>query len=86
MNASTTMTIRVPVELKERLGRISEVTRRSQSFLAGEALANYVNRELEIIEGIQRGMEEIRAGKGIPHDVVMAEARAIIAEARKRKA
>jgi predicted transcriptional regulator len=86
MTASTTLTIRVPVEVKERLGRISAASRRSQSYLAAEALTAYVDRELAIIEGILQGMEEIRAGKGIPHDVVMAEARAIIDEARKRAA
>ena len=85
MNATTTMTIRVPAELKERLGRIADATRRSQSFLAAEAVSAYVDRELAIIEGIQRGLEDMRAGRVTPHKVVMAEARALIAEARAKK-
>lgn len=47
MAASTTMTIRVSPDVKEKLDRIATDTRRSKSFLAGEAVAAYVDRELE---------------------------------------
>ena len=73
MAASTTMTIRVSPELKERLTKLSQVTRRSNSFLAGEAVATYVARELEIVVGIQRGIEDVKAGRVISHDQAMTE-------------
>ena len=57
MTASTTMTIRVRPDVKEKLDRIANDTQRSKSFLAGEAVAAYVDRELEIIDGIKRGMK-----------------------------
>ena len=75
MNASTTMTIRVPVDLKDKLGRLARGTRRSKSFLAAEAVSAYVERELEIINGIERGLEDIAAGRVVPHDEVTADAR-----------
>ena len=40
----------------EKLGRLAHNTRRSRSYLAAEAVESYVDRELEIIEGIQRGL------------------------------
>lgn len=86
MTASTTMTIRLSTELKDKLGRISAATRRSQSFLAAEALAAYVNRELEIIEGIQRGLADIAAGRVVPQEEAMARVRAAIAKAGADKA
>ena len=55
MTTSTTMTIRVSSEIKEKLSRLAHGTRRSKSYLAAEAVSAYVERELEIIEGIQRG-------------------------------
>lgn len=82
MNASTTMTIRVPVALKEKLGVLARGTRRSKSFLAAEAVSAYVERELEIIEGIERGLGDVAAGRVVPHDEVTAEARAIVADAK----
>ena len=39
---STTMTIRLEQELKQRLDRLAEVTQRSKSFLAAEALRDFV--------------------------------------------
>ena len=82
MNVSTTMTIRLSAELKEKLDRLADGTRRSRSFLAAEALSAYVERELEIVEGIMRGLEDVAAGRVTPHDEVMAMADEIIAEAR----
>ena len=52
MGASTTMTIRVTSDLKEKLGRLAQNTRRTKSYRAGEAVEAYVNRELQILEGI----------------------------------
>jgi predicted transcriptional regulator len=86
MTASTTMTIRVRLDVKEKLERIANDTRRSKSFLAGEAVAAYVERELEIIDGIKRGLEDVAAGRVVPHEQVMADARQIIADAKRKKA
>jgi predicted transcriptional regulator len=86
MAASTTMTIRVPPDVKEKLDRIAAGTRRSKSFLAGEAVAAYVDRELEIIEGIKRGMADAEADRVVPHDEAMAEIYAVIDTAEAERA
>ena len=86
MTASTTMTIRVSPETKSKLERIAADTRRSKSFLAAEAVSAYVERELEIIDGIKRGMADVAAGRVIPHAQAVAEMREVIEEARRRKA
>ena len=78
MAASTTMTIRVSPDVKAKLGRIAADTRRSKSFLAGEAVAAYVDRELAIIEGVKRGLADVEAGRLVPHDEAMAEIDAAI--------
>lgn len=79
---STTMTVRLPEATKERLGRLAERTRRSRSFLAGEAIADYVERELAIIEGIERGVADMEAGRVVPHDEAMARIRETIERAQ----
>jgi predicted transcriptional regulator len=86
MNASTTMTIRVPADLKEKLDRLADGTRRSRSYLAAEAVSAYVERELAIIEGVQRGLADVEADRVIPHDEAMDRVDALIAGARNRKA
>ncbi len=85
MGASTTMTIRVTPDLKEKLGRLAQSTRRSSSFLAVEAVEAYVNRELEIIKGIHEGLADMAASRVTAHEDVMAEAARIIEEARQGK-
>lgn len=75
---STTMTIRLSSETKAELSLLANVTRRSKSFLAAEAVAAYVARERGIIEGIERGLADMNAGRTILHDEAMAEVDALI--------
>ena len=48
-----------------------------------EAIADYLARETEIIDGIERGLEDMRSGRVTPHDAAMRRIRATIDKARK---
>ena len=78
MTPSTTMTIRLDPQLKAKLGRLADGTRRSRSFLAAEAVETYVDRELAIIEGIERGIADVKAGCTVSHKDAMASLRQVI--------
>jgi len=86
MAATTTITVRIPEETKAKLERIAEASQRSISYLAAEAIDAYVKIELPIIEGILRGLDDIEAGRVVPHEQVVAETKAIIDAAIARKA
>jgi predicted transcriptional regulator len=80
---TTTLTVRLPPEVKDQLAELAHRTRRTSSFLAGEAIADYVARELEIVEKINEGLEDVRAGRVVSHELVMDETQAIIEAAEK---
>jgi predicted transcriptional regulator len=84
---STTLTLRLTPKLKDRLDKLARHTRRTKSFLAGEAIAGYVERELEIIAGIEAGLEDVKAGRVVSHERAMAEIKDTIktAKAGRRK-
>ncbi len=82
---STTLTVRLPSELKDRLGELAERTRRTKSFLAWEAISGYVERELEIVAGIEHGLDDMKAGRVVPHEDVMADIDATIKIAKTRQ-
>ena len=69
--STTTMTVRLPNVTKSKLERLAEHTNRSLSFLAGQAIADYAERELAIVEGIEEGLADERAGRVIPHEDAM---------------
>ena len=83
--ASATMTIRLNSETKDALGRIAAVTRRTNSYLAAEAIEAYVAREQAIIDGIQAGLDDLQAGRIVDHDAAMARLEATIAAAERAK-
>jgi predicted transcriptional regulator len=61
-------------------------TKRTKSYLAGEAIADFVERELAIVEGIKRGLEDMDAGRLVPHKTAMRRLRSTIARVGKEKA
>lgn len=79
---SMTMTIRVPADVGDKLARLAKGTRRSRSFLAAEAVAAYVERELSIIEGIEQGLSDVADGRVVAHATAMARVDEAIAKAR----
>ena len=81
MATSTTMTIRLDPHLKAKLGRLADGTRRSRSFLAAEAVEAYLDRELAIIEGIERGLADVEAGRTVSHEDAMTSVRQAIEDA-----
>lgn len=90
MAETTTITVRIPAAVRDKLDRLAEVTKRSRSYVAADALAEYADSELKIVEGIMRGLEDAEAGRVTPHDEAMAQLRRRITKAaakpRKRSA
>lgn len=58
---TTTLTLRVPVEMKDRLDKLAEATHRSKSWLAGEALRQYIDLESWQIGEIRVALQEADA-------------------------
>jgi len=68
---STTMTIRLEPEMKIRLDQLAEITHRSKSFLASEAINEYIKiQEWQLIE-IKKGIEEADKDQLIDHDSIL---------------
>lgn len=61
-NASSVLTLRLDGELKNRLEKLAQSTRRSRSFLAAEAIREYVSvNEWQIAE-IKKAVKEADQG------------------------
>lgn len=84
MADSVTLTVRLPGETKTRLAELAGKMRRTSSFLAAEVIADYVARELAIVEAIEQGRREIRDGAFIPHAEVAQDARDLIQAIRTK--
>lgn len=70
MSDSTTITIRVDRSVKERLEAIARQTKRSKSYLAGEAIEEFLAVQEWQVEGIEQALRSLDDGKGVSHDDV----------------
>jgi len=59
---STTMTIRLEPELKDRLDQLAESTNRSKSFLAAEAIRDFIELNEWQIQEIKQAIKEADDG------------------------
>ncbi len=75
------MSVRVPEGTKAKLDRIGGVTQRTRSFLAGQAIADYVEREIAVVDGIEAARRDVREGRTVPHDQAMGRLRDTIGRA-----
>jgi predicted transcriptional regulator len=67
---STTFTVRVDAGVKKRLDRLAKSTGRSRSFLAAEAVNEYLEVNEWQVAGIKRAIASLDRGDGISHDSV----------------
>ncbi len=71
---TTTMTIRLEPELKDRLDRLAQATQRSKSYLAVEALRDYIELNAWQIQEVNDAIREADAGE-FASDQELARAR-----------
>lgn len=58
---TTTLTLRVPSAMKEQLDKLADATHRSKSYLASEAIRQYLDHEAWQIGEIQQALKEADA-------------------------
>jgi predicted transcriptional regulator len=72
---SSTLTIRLEDDVKDRLDQLAEATRRSKSFLAAEAIREFIENNEWQVEEIRAGLKEAAAGEFASETEVAAVAR-----------
>ena len=69
---SSVLTIRVPEEVHQNLGSLAEMTGRSRSWLAMEAIKEYLEREQWQVSQIREAIVEADAGDFASQEEVVA--------------
>jgi RHH-type rel operon transcriptional repressor/antitoxin RelB len=67
---SATFTVRVDAAAKKRLEKLAKSTGRSRSFLAAEAISEYLDVNEWQVAGIKRAITSLDRGEGVPHEQV----------------
>ncbi len=65
--SSTTVSVRIDPAIKKRLEKLAKSTGRSRSYLAAEAINEYLDLNEWQVAGIQKAITSLDRGKGISH-------------------
>ncbi len=69
--SSTTVSVRIDPAIKKRLVKLAKSTGRSRSFLAAEAINEYLDSNEWQVAGIQKATASLDRGRGISHDRIL---------------
>ena len=67
---STPFTVRVEPDVKKRLEKLAKSTGRTRSFLAAEALNEYLDANEWQVAGVKRAITSLDRGEGVSHKAV----------------
>jgi len=70
MGNSTVLSVRIDKQTKYRLARLAERMNRSQSYVAAEAIREFVATQEWQFAGIERAIASASAGKAVSYEVV----------------
>jgi predicted transcriptional regulator len=83
--ASTTLTVRVDEAVKERLAKLAQSTGRSRSYLAAEAINEYLDINEWQVAGIKQAITDLGRNGGVPHTAVKQWVSSWGSERRERR-
>ena len=73
MTKEITISTRVTEEIAEKMDRLSEQLGRTRAWVLHEALQAYIASELEFIDAVQDGLNDLAQGHMVNHDEVVAD-------------
>ena len=88
MTTYRTVSFRIPSEKVDELDALAQSMDRDRTYLLNEALDNYLDYQRDCMAKIEKGLEDIRQGRLIDHEVVMKRMETLIRERtseRRRK-
>ena len=83
--STTTLTVRIDDETKERLDRLAAATDRTKSYLVSNAIKGFIEVNEWQIEEIKSGTREAEAGELVGHEAVADRWRRKLAGALDKK-
>ncbi|MBI3344743.1 MAG: ribbon-helix-helix protein, CopG family [Gammaproteobacteria bacterium] len=73
MSNNALISVRVEDDLAKRLERLAKATDRSKSYLAAQAIEEYVALQEWQVQAIQKGVAAAKRGDVVSHDKAIAE-------------
>jgi RHH-type transcriptional regulator, rel operon repressor / antitoxin RelB len=70
MSDTTLISVRVPKETAEKLAALAEATDRSKSYLAAQAIEEYLETQEWQIRAIEEGIKDVEEGRVVSHERV----------------
>lgn len=67
------MSVRLPDEVEQQLGQLAQSTGRTKSWLANQAIKDYLAREAWQITEVEAALREANAGDFVPEKEMMAK-------------
>lgn len=85
MTTHRTVSFRIPVEKVDELDALAKAMDRDRTYLLNEAMDNYLDYQRDCKAKIEKGLEDVRQGRVLDHEVVVKRMEALIRERTRER-
>jgi predicted transcriptional regulator len=78
--ATVSISTRVPEQVRDQVDQLAQALDRDRGWVIEQAIRRYLQDEQQFIQAVQRGRDDIAAGRFVEHDELEAELDAIEAQ------
>ena len=83
--ATVTLSARVPEDFRAQVDELAKALGRDRAWVVEQAVRQFIQTETQFLTAVQRGREDIQAGRFVEHDEVEADLDRIEAEFRNHQ-
>jgi predicted transcriptional regulator len=85
MTTHRTVSFRIPVEKVDELDALAKAMDRDRTYVLNEAMDNYLDYQRDCKAKIEKGLEDVRQGRVLDHEVVVKRMEALIRERTRER-
>src|ERR1700685_1982749 len=82
---SVTITAKVGSKLDKKPSKYGKLTSRTKSSVVERILADNIDYEIWFVQEVQKGIDQLERGEGVPHEEAMRDIREYIAAEKQKR-
>lgn len=70
---------RIPADLSEQITLLAQALKRNRTWVIEEAIRGYIATEKQFLDAVEEGLQDMKAGRVVPHESVAQELHDLLA-------
>jgi len=64
---------RIPEDLSQQITLLAQALKRNRTWVIEEAIRGYIATERQFLDAVEEGLQDVKAGRVVPHETVVQD-------------